>query len=102
MPTTKKQTSYIIDNQLYVSLIKENKTLRKKLGEVSAVGASMMFHTHRADCNFTRDFLKSIVNISYEINAQDIDSIYKDGHDLALKPSVIEQFESTRNQQKPS
>ena len=97
MPNSDKKTPHIVNNDLYESLIAENKTLRKKLIEVSAVGATMMFHTHRSDCiNFTRDFLKSLVSVGHEVKVQDLQSMYQDGYDLASKPSVLEQFHSSR------
>ena len=96
MPNSDKKTPHIVNNDLYESLIKENNTLRKTLRDVSAVGASIMFHTHRNDCNFTRDFLKSIVGIIHEIEVQKVDSIYKDALALASEPSVVEQLHSSR------
>ena len=96
MPNRNKQTTHIVNNDLYESLIEENDLLRQKLREVSAVGASIMFHTHRNDCNFTRDFLKSIVGITHEIEVRKVDSIYKDGLALASEPSVLEQLHFSR------
>ena len=90
MPNTK--TQQIIDTSLYDSLIEENKRLRNSLLEVSAVGVSMMFHTHRNDCSsFTRDFLKSIVSITHEIDVQEVQNIYRDAYEVANRPGVLDQ-----------
>ena len=103
MSNAKKQTPQIIDNYLYESLIDENNRLREKLREVSAVGISVMFHTHRDDCShFTRDFLKAIVMISNEIKVQEVQTIYQDAYELASEPGVIEQFQTTRFHQEKS
>jgi hypothetical protein len=89
MPNTKSQ--HIIDTSLYEALVEENTKLRNTLLEVSAVGASMMFHTHRNDCSsFTRDFLKSIVSITHEIDVQKVQDIYRDAYEVANRPGVLD------------
>ena len=103
MTNAKTQTPQIIDSHLYESLIDENTRLREKLREVSAVGVSVMFHTHREDCShFTRDFLKAIVMISHEIKVQEVQTIYQDAYEFASEPGVLEQFQATRFQQEKS
>ena len=103
MSNVKKQMPQIIDTNLYESLIDENKRLREKLRDVSAVGASIMFHTHRDDCShFTRDFLKAIVTISHEIKVQEVQTIYEDAYEFASEPGVLELFQSTRFGQEKS
>ena len=91
---SKKQTQ-IIDHDLYLSLVEENKQLRLMLCEVSSVGVSMMYHTHKSDCShFTRDFLKSIVSMAHDIEAQRVHSIYEKAYSVATSPGVLEQFYS--------
>ncbi len=95
MPEKKTQDINIqnIDPGLLYSLVEENENMRRLLLEVSAVGTSMMFHTHRYDCSsFTRDFLKSIVSLAHQIDAKRIETIYKDAYDFASEPSVIHQL----------
>lgn len=89
MPNTKHQ--HTIDTSLYEALVEENKKLRNALLEVSAVGASMMFHTHRNDCSsFTRDFLKAIVSITHEIDIQNVQNIYREAYEVANRPGVLD------------
>lgn len=83
-----------IDTNLLYSLVEENEELRRLLREVSAVGTSMMFHTHRYDCSsFTRDFLKSIVSIAHQIDAKRIETIYKEAYETASSPGVVHKLE---------
>jgi hypothetical protein len=87
-----KSQSQIVDRELYQALINENHVLREKLLNVSALGTTMMFHTHNKDCdNFTRDFLKAIVSIDHHIKIADIKNMYQQGYELAAKPSVLEE-----------
>ncbi len=76
---------------LIQALIDENIELRKALSEVSAVGATMMFHTHRPDCSrFSEDFLKAVVQIDQTLECARINDVFQDGLSLAARSPAWE------------
>ena len=76
---------------LIQDLIDENIELRKALSEVSAVGATMMFHTHRPDCSkFSEDFLKAVVRIGQALECTRINDVFQDGLSLAARSPAWE------------
>ncbi len=96
MASSSQPKSQIIDSDLYKALIEENQVLRDKLLDVSALGTTMMFHTHRKDCDsFSRSALKSVVEIVQHLKVEDLQTMYQQGYDLASRPSVLEQPQFT-------
>jgi len=93
MTLSSKSKSQIVDSDLYQALIDENQILREKLFDVSAVGTSMMFHTHRSDAErFDRTVLKGVTALMQHLEVKDLQNIYEQGYKLASSPSVIEQL----------
>jgi hypothetical protein len=86
---------------LIQALIDENTALRKALSEVSAVGATMMFHTHRRDCAaFSTDFLKAVVQIDQTLECARINDVFQDGLSLAASVPAWEQHQAPLNHPK--
>ena len=76
---------------LIQDLIDENIALRKTLSEVSALGATMMFHTYRADCShFTEDFLKAVVRIDQTLHCGELNELFQQGIRLAASTPACE------------
>lgn len=85
---------------LIQALINENTELRKALSEVSAVGATMMFHTHRRDCSgFSQDFLKAVVQIDQTLECSRINDVFQDGLSLATSSPAWEKHQMHINNQ---
>ena len=93
MNASSQPKSQIIDSNLYKALIKENQVLRDRLINVSSVGISAMFHTHRSDAErFDRTVLKGVTSLMQHLEVKDLQNIYEQGYKLASAPSVIEQL----------
>ncbi len=91
-----KQYHPIPTAEMVRSLIDENQMLRESLRHVSAVGVTMMHHTHRANCSdFSEDFLKSVITIDKELEVRRIGKIYEEGYHLATGVSVIDTTDSS-------
>ena len=88
-------TSQIVDSVLYQALINENKQLREALLNVSSVGISAMFHTHRFEAeSFNRTVLKGVAELMSSVQVEELNRIYEQGYELASAPSVLEKHES--------
>lgn len=90
----KSSPSIIVDGELYQALIDENQALRDKLAQVSSVGISAMFHTHRGEAeSYSRAVLKGAAELMNRVKIEDIHKVYEQGYQLASAPSVLEQFQ---------
>ena len=88
------QPSVIVDGDLYQALIDENKALRDKLAQVSSVGISAMFHTHREEAeSYSRAVLKGAAELIQSVKVEDLHKVYEQGYELASAPSVLEKFQ---------
>ena len=95
---SRDEASNVDDHDLIQALINENVQLRKTLSEVSAVGATMMFHTHRQDCSgFSREFLKAVVQISQALECVEITNIFHDGLEMAASNPAWKKYQATTN-----
>lgn len=79
--------------ELVEKLAHENQSLRQQLQDVSAVGITMMHHTHQPDCSFTRDFLKSVLTIAQKIEVQDVQHVFKNAYEFSTEPGVLQDMD---------
>lgn len=89
------KTKPFISPELIVKLAQENHSLRQQLQDVSAVGITMMHHTHQPDCSFTRDFLKSVLTIAQKIEVQDVQNVFKNAYELSTEPGVLQDMKAS-------
>jgi hypothetical protein len=87
------RSQQIVDRELYQALIAENQALREQLVNVSSLGITAMFQTHRSDAErFDKTILKGVAEIMQHIEVSELKKLYEQGYQMAAAPSVIEKF----------